>query len=43
MNKIEIAIYDTKLHIEKLEKDEMVLAAKLNAYKKQLEINKYDI
>ncbi len=37
MNKIERAIYDTKLHIEKLEEDGMVLAAKLNAYKKQLE------
>jgi hypothetical protein len=37
MNKIEKAIYDTKLHIEKLEQDRMVLAAKIDAYKKQLE------
>jgi len=37
MNKIERAIYDTKLHIEKLEQDRMVLAAKIDAYKKQLE------
>jgi hypothetical protein len=37
MNKIEKAIYDTKLHIEKLEQDQMVLAAKIDAYKKQLE------
>ena len=37
MNKIEKAIYDTKLHIERLEQDRMVLAAKIDAYKKQLE------
>ena len=37
MNKIEKAIYDTKLHIEKLEQDRMVLVAKIDAYKKQLE------
>ena len=37
MNKIEKAIYDTKLHIQKLEEDRMVLAAKIDAYKKQLE------
>ena len=37
MNKIERAIYDTKLHIEKLEEDQMILAAKIDAYKKQLE------
>jgi len=37
MNKIERAIYDTKLHIEKLEQDRMVLVAKIDAYKKQLE------
>jgi hypothetical protein len=37
MNKIERAIYDTKLHIERLEQDQMVLAAKIDAYKKQLE------
>jgi len=37
MNKIERAIYDTKLHIERLEEDRMVLAAKIDAYKKQLE------
>jgi hypothetical protein len=37
MNKIERAIYDTKLHIQKLEQDQMVLAAKIDAYKKQLE------
>jgi len=37
MNKIERAIYDTKLHIEKLEEDRMILAAKIDAYKKQLE------
>jgi len=37
MNKIEKAIYDTKLHIQKLEEDRMILAAKIDAYKKQLE------
>jgi len=37
MNKIERAIYDTKLHIQKLEEDRMILAAKIDAYKKQLE------
>jgi len=37
MNKIEKAIYDTKLHIERLEEDRMILAAKIDAYKKQLE------
>jgi hypothetical protein len=37
MNKIETAIYDTKLHIQKLEEDQMILAAKIDAYKKQLE------
>ena len=37
MNKIEKAIYDTKLHIQKLEQDRMVLVAKIDAYKKQLE------
>lgn len=37
MNKIERAIYDTKLHIQKLEEDRRILAAKIDAYKKQLE------
>lgn len=36
MNKIERAIYDTKLHINHLENDRMILNAELNAYKKQL-------
>jgi|GEM_PF-4510291 len=37
MNKIEKAIYDTKLHIERLEEDRIILPAKIDAYKKQLE------
>jgi hypothetical protein len=38
MNKIERAIYDTKLHIESLRKDRMILIAEINAYEKQLEV-----
>lgn len=37
MNKIERAIYDTKLYINKLEQDRMVLIAKINAYKEHLD------
>lgn len=37
MNKIEKAIYDTKLHIKKLQEDRMILNAKLLAYEEQLE------
>lgn len=37
MNKIELAIYDTKLHLEKLRKDRMILTAEINAYEKQLD------
>lgn len=37
MNKIERAIYDTKLHINKLQQDSMVLKAKLEAYIDQLD------
>lgn len=36
MNKIERAIYDTKLHINHLENDRMILNAEIAAFKKQL-------
>lgn len=36
MNKIERAIYDTKLHIEDLEREYLVLTSKIEAYKDQL-------
>lgn len=36
MNKIERAIYDTKLHISNLERDELILSTELKAFKKQL-------
>ena len=36
MNKIERAIFDTKNHIKKLEKEKMLLSAELDAYKNQL-------
>jgi hypothetical protein len=37
MNKIERAIYDTKLQISNLEREILILNSKLNAYKDQLE------
>jgi hypothetical protein len=37
MNKIERAIYDTKLHLESLRKDRMILMAEISAYEKQLD------
>ena len=38
MNKIENAIYDTKLHINNLEEQHRILLAKLEAYKDQLHV-----
>lgn len=37
MNKIERAIYDTKLRISKKEQDRIILLAELNTLKEQLE------
>lgn len=37
MNKIERAIYDTKLHLDNLRKDRMILMAEISAYEKQLD------
>lgn len=36
MNKIERAIADTKLHIDNLRKDRMILIAEIDAFEKQL-------
>jgi hypothetical protein len=36
MNKIERAIADTKLHIDNLRKDRMILIAEIEAFEKQL-------
>ena len=36
MNKIERAIYDTKLHIANLERENLIIESKLKAYKDQL-------
>ena len=38
MNKIERAIYDTKLHINNLEEQNRILIAKISAYKDQLNV-----
>lgn len=37
MNKIERAIYDTKLRIKKLEEDRMIILAQLSVLKEQLD------
>ncbi|MFY8161635.1 MAG: hypothetical protein ACOVNU_09925 [Candidatus Kapaibacteriota bacterium] len=36
MNKIERAIYDTKLHLDNLVQNKIVLAAEISAFQKQL-------
>jgi hypothetical protein len=36
MNKIERAIYDTKLQIKNLERENLIIESKLKAYKDQL-------
>ena len=37
MNKIERAIYDTKLRLEDLKRQRMILIAEINAYQEHLE------
>ena len=37
MNKIERAIYDTKLHLDNLKQDRMIIMAEIQAYEKQLD------
>ena len=37
MNKIERAIYDTKLHLDNLKQDRMIIIAEIQAYEKQLD------
>lgn len=37
MNKIERAIYDTKLRLEDLKRQRMILIAEINAYQEQIE------
>jgi hypothetical protein len=37
MNKIERAIYDTKLHLNNLKQDKIILQAEISAFQKQLE------
>lgn len=37
MNKIERAIYDTKLHLDNLKQSRMIIIAEIQAYEKQLD------